>query len=151
MGAVEWFSRWWRTLVLAGAAAAVVGWLAPDGYAFAGVLAGAGLLGAGVFLAPLRAPRSISHADAQQRARAEGLLVAYWRPGCESCERLRSGLRGESGVLWVDIWQDPAAATFVREMNDGYEVVPTVIAGAAVWPAPGTEKVRAALRTAPTR
>ena len=125
--------------------------LVPDGYPIAGVLAGAGLLGAGVFLSPLRAPASITHAEAQQRAREEGLLVAYWRPGCESCERLRSGLRGETGVLWVDIWQDPAAAEFVRGVNDGYEIVPTVIAGTAVWPAPGTEKVRAALRAVHTR
>lgn len=146
MGAVERVGRWWRALVLIAGAVAVIVVTASDGYALIGILVGLALLVGAYLLSPLRAKPSLTHAMAQEQARANGQLIAYWRPGCVHCERLRADLRGERGVLWVDIWQDPEAAAFVREVNDGHELVPTVIAGQAVWPNPGVAKVRAALR-----
>lgn len=139
--------RWWRSVIFAGAAVAVVGVMQQDGYLTLGVFIAVGLLAAAVLVAPRRRPPSATNAEAQERARREGLLIGYWRPGCPYCERLRTALRGEEGIVWVDIWQDPDAAEVVREVNDGHELVPTVIAGDAVWPNPGTEKVRSALRS----
>ncbi|WP_346845714.1 glutaredoxin domain-containing protein [uncultured Rothia sp.] len=56
-----------------------------------------------------------------------GGVVIYWRPGCPFCERLDSGL-GETGdqATWVNIWEDEAAEAFVKSVNDGNAVVPTV-------------------------
>lgn len=56
-------------------------------------------------------------------------VVIYWRPGCPHCARLRRRLKkaGSSGVTWVNIWQDPDAAAYVRNVNKGDEVVLTVI------------------------
>lgn len=139
--------RWWRSVIFAGAAITVVGVMQRDGYPMLGVLIGVGLLAAAVLVAPRRRTPSVTNAEALERARRDGLLIGYWRPGCPHCNRLRTALRGEEGILWVDIWQDPAAADFVREVNDGHELVPTVLAGDAVWPNPGTEKVRSALRS----
>lgn len=148
MGVTGWIGRWWRSVIFAagGVAAALV--MAGDGHLLVGSIVGVIMIGAAVFFSPRRAGRSLGHAEAQRRAREEGLLVAYWRPGCAKCEQLRAELRGERGVLWVDIWQDPEAAAFVRELNNGVELVPTVIAGRAVWPVPGAQKVRSALRAA---
>lgn len=58
---------------------------------------------------------------------AGGGLVVYWREGCPFCKRLDQGL-GEAGqkALWVNVWEDSAASDFVKSVNDGNEVVPTV-------------------------
>lgn len=55
-------------------------------------------------------------------------VVIYWRPGCMYCARLRLTL-GRAGrrATWINIWQDPEAAAFVRSVNDGNETVPTVV------------------------
>ena len=55
-------------------------------------------------------------------------VVIYWRPGCAYCARMRVRL-GRTGrrAIWVNIWQDPDAAAFVRSINDGNETVPTVV------------------------
>lgn len=55
-------------------------------------------------------------------------VVIYWRPGCGFCSRLRSTLGAEADkASWINIWEDTEAAAFVRQANDGNEVVPTVL------------------------
>jgi mycoredoxin len=55
-------------------------------------------------------------------------VVVYWRPGCPFCSRLRAGLRRSGiAVREINIWEDPAAAAFVRSVAGGNETVPTVI------------------------
>lgn len=58
---------------------------------------------------------------------ASGGVVIYWRPGCPFCQRLEAGL-GETGerALWVNIWEDQAAEDYVKSVNEGNAVVPTV-------------------------
>ena len=54
--------------------------------------------------------------------------VIYWRPGCLYCARLRWGLRRmKVATEELSIWNDPAAAAFVRSVNGGNETVPTVV------------------------
>jgi mycoredoxin len=59
---------------------------------------------------------------------------------CTYCAPLtvRLGTRA-SRAVWVNIWKDPAAAAFVRGVNDGDETVPTVVvAGSTLTnPPPG--------------
>lgn len=57
-------------------------------------------------------------------------LIVYRRDRCGFCWRLERRLR-EAGVDYDrrDIWADPAAAAFVRSVNDGAETVPTVVLG----------------------
>ena len=58
----------------------------------------------------------------------DGRVIVYWRPGCFFCTRLRLRLGALADeATWVDIWADPAAAAFVRDVNGGAETVPTVI------------------------
>ncbi|MBW3662748.1 MAG: NrdH-redoxin [Actinobacteria bacterium] len=58
-------------------------------------------------------------------------ITVYWRPGCGFCASLLLGLE-RSGLAFdrVDIWQDEAAARFVRSVAGGNETVPTVRIGA---------------------
>ena len=62
-----------------------------------------------------------------QRSIEKGGVVIFWRPGCPFCERLDQGL-GEDGqrALWVNIWEDSQAEDFVKSVNNGNAVVPTV-------------------------
>lgn len=57
----------------------------------------------------------------------EGGVVIYWREGCPFCKKLDAGL-GEIGdkALWVNVWEDADASEFVKSVNDGNEIVPTV-------------------------
>lgn len=98
------------------------------GYVLLGVLALLVGLGLGVLVAPRRRARSPRHWEAQDRLVREGRAIIYWRPGCLYCTRLRLRL-GAAGqqATWVDIWSDPEAAAFVRDVNGGAETVPTVI------------------------
>ena len=62
------------------------------------------------------------------RAAGEGRVVVYWRKGCPYCTRLRIVLgRRARDVVWVDVWADQDASAYVRSVNDGDEVVPTVV------------------------
>ncbi len=66
----------------------------------------------------------------------------YWRPGCGFCGRLRAGLaRLDLIVREVDIWDDPAAAAFVRSVASGCETVPTVVVGGTALVNPSPEAV----------
>jgi len=54
----------------------------------------------------------------------------YWRPGCGFCSGLRRGM-DKLGLDRVEhnIWDDPGAATTVRNYANGNETVPTVVIG----------------------
>lgn len=97
------------------------------------------------WMSPLRGTVGMPHDEAIHRARADGAVVVYWRPGF--CARLRRGLgRYRRDALWVNIWADPDAAAFVRGVNNGNEVVPTVVIGdGEVLTNPDPQYVRAAL------
>ncbi|MEE8600758.1 glutaredoxin domain-containing protein [Euzebya tangerina] len=57
-------------------------------------------------------------------------ITLYWRPGCPFCAGLQSQL-DSSGVPYedVNIWEDSQGAAFVRSVNDGNELVPTLTVG----------------------
>ena len=55
-------------------------------------------------------------------------VTIYWRPGCGFCARLKDTISPVSNkATWLNIWQDEDAAAFVRSVNNGNEVVPTVV------------------------
>lgn len=61
----------------------------------------------------------------------DAAVTVMWRPGCPFCSLLLRRLE-RSGLVFdrVDIWDEPAAAAWVRTVADGNETVPTVhIAG----------------------
>ena len=74
-------------------------------------------------------------------------LTVYWRPGCPFCNGLfrsldRIGL--EPGATH-NIWEDDAAAAFVRSVADGNETVPTVVVGETALVNPSGQEVAQAL------
>ena len=59
---------------------------------------------------------------------SRGGVVVYWRPGCQFCERLATGLGDDlARVAWSNIWQDDNAREYVESLNDGNATVPTVV------------------------
>lgn len=52
--------------------------------------------------------------------------MVFWKPGCLYCVRLIERFETTTGISWVNIGKDPAAAQFVREHNNGNELTPTV-------------------------
>jgi mycoredoxin len=72
--------------------------------------------------------------------------LVHWRPGCPYCARLLLGLRVRRVPhRRIDIWQDEAAAAWVRSVADGNETVPTVRIGDTALVNPSTAAVIAAL------
>lgn len=63
--------------------------------------------------------------------------VVYWRPGCGYCAALFRELE-QAGIETerINIWEDEAGAEFVRQHNNGDEVVPTVDVGGQVFSNP---------------
>lgn len=54
----------------------------------------------------------------------------YWRPGCPFCAMLERDLDAAKIPLNKrNIWDEPAAAEFVRSVADGNETVPTIFVG----------------------
>lgn len=79
-----------------------------------------------------------SAADASSSPRLE----VFWRPGCGFCHLLRTDLdRLGLEATWINIWEDEAAAEFVRSVNGGNEVVPTVRIGDEVRTNPSGQEV----------
>ena len=77
---------------------------------------------------PIAYGRSLKRAAVLALPESERRVVIYWRPGCRYCQRLRGALgRDARQAKWVNIWQDPEAAAFVRSVNGGNETVPTVV------------------------
>jgi mycoredoxin len=78
--------------------------------------------------------------------KADDEIVLYTRPGCPYCFSLRAGLRrARLPFREIDIWQDPAAAAFVRSVANGNETVPTVTVGDVSMVNPSARQVRAVL------
>lgn len=78
-------------------------------------------------------------------------VVIYWRDGCPYRVRLRFTVRRyPDGAAWVNIREDSQAAAFVRTTNqNGYEVTPTVVDGAALTNPPPESVMEALSGTAP--
>ncbi|GAA3878615.1 glutaredoxin domain-containing protein [Tessaracoccus defluvii] len=80
------------------------------------------------WLSPLSHGKSKKMAAVMALPAEDRRVVIYWRPGCMFCQRLRGALgRQGRGAQWINIWQDDEAAAFVRSVNGGNEVVPTVV------------------------
>lgn len=75
-------------------------------------------------------------------------IVVYWRPGCGFCASLLRGLE-RAGLTFdrANIWDDDAAAAFVRSVAGGNETVPTVRIGSVALVNPSARDV---LRTVAT-
>jgi mycoredoxin len=92
-----------------------------------------------------RKPASVSAAEGA-RAADEGRVVVYWRKGCPFCKRLQLVLgRRVRDVVWVDVWADDEASAYVRSVNGGDEVVPTVVIAGTPHTNPPPRQVLAAL------
>ena len=90
-------------------------------------------------------PQSVSAAEGAGAA-AEGRVVVYWRKGCPFCKRLQLVLgKRVRDVVWVDVWADPDASAYVRSVNGGDEVVPTVVIGGVPRTNPPPREVLGAL------
>ncbi|MET7328799.1 mycoredoxin [Nonomuraea sp. NPDC005650] len=80
-------------------------------------------------------------------------LTVYSTTWCGPCKRLKSQLTRE-GISFkdVDIERDPAAAEFVMSVNNGNQVVPTVVIetpdGRVVRTNPSAREVKALLGAA---
>lgn len=94
------------------------------------------------WVSPWRGGKSMTRAQVMALPADERSVVIYWRPGCQFCARLKSGL-GQTGkkARWVNIWQDKGAAEFVRSVNDGNETVPTVVIDGRALTNPDPEMV----------
>lgn len=98
------------------------------------------------WVSPWRGGRTVRHDDLAALPANRQRVVAYWRPGCLYCSRLRWSLGARrSHVTWVNIWQDDSAARFVRSVNDGNETVPTVVIDGEALTNPDPDVVRAHL------
>ena len=74
-------------------------------------------------------------------------LIMYSTTWCGYCKRLKTALKAE-GISYteIDIEQDPAAAEFVRSVNNGNQTVPTVkFADGSALTNPGLREVKAKL------
>ncbi len=70
----------------------------------------------------------------------------YWRPGCGFSAGLeRELVRAGVTLNKHNIWDDPTAAEFVRSVNRGNELVPTVVANGQAMSNPSAREVLAAL------
>lgn len=77
---------------------------------------------------------------------SENTATVYWRPGCPYCEHLMSGLpKDDERITYRNIWEDKDAAATVRSLQDGNELVPTVVIGKKVLTAPDGPQVLAEL------
>ena len=73
----------------------------------------------------------------------------YWRPGCPFCAMLERDLNAaQIPLIKRNIWEDPAAAEFVRSVADGNETVPTVRIGRTAMVNPPASQVQQVLAEA---
>jgi glutaredoxin len=73
-------------------------------------------------------------------------VILYWRPGCGFCVRLaRALVELDVEPELFNIWEDDEAAAFVRSVNRGNELVPTLVVGDIVLSNPSKDQVEAAL------
>lgn len=73
-------------------------------------------------------------------------VTVYWRPGCGFCAQLFRSI-DKAGLTYdrVNIWDDPAAAKFVRSVANGNETVPTVTVGATAMVNPSVGQIQQAI------
>lgn len=70
----------------------------------------------------------------------------YWRPGCPFSGRLEQALdKAKVPMTKHNIWDDPAAAAFVRSVANGNETVPTVTVGERSYVNPSPQELAKAL------
>ena len=69
-------------------------------------------------------------------------ITMYWRPGCGFCAALQRRLDAV-GISYegVNIWEDPEGAAYVRSVNGGNELFPTVTVGSQVLSNPSADDV----------
>ena len=74
-------------------------------------------------------------------------LVVYGADWCHVTQETLAFL-DDLGVVYeyVNVEQDPAASTWVKEQNDGMEIKPTLKLGTDVLSAPSADVLEAALR-----
>lgn len=121
-------AQWWNTAALAGAGVLLSAAAVVMGFKLLGVAIVLVCAGLAWYAAPRRGAQPPRHWQAQEELVREGRPIVYWRPGCVHCAMLRLGLGGlAERATWVDIWSDPEGAAFVRDVNGGAEIVPTVI------------------------
>jgi len=91
-------------------------------------------------------PTTHSEANMSQESSDQPNVIIYHRPGCSFCARMKMALREVSDkAVWVDIWDDPEAAEFVRSVNNGNETVPTGVIDGEAHTNPAPDMVRQAL------
>jgi mycoredoxin len=79
-------------------------------------------------------------------ARDKPQVVLFWRPGCGFCVRLARALDSmDIEPELRNIWEEPDAAEFVRSVNRGNELVPTLVVGDIVLSNPSADEVSRAL------
>ncbi len=116
----------WILAAAAGLYAAITFALA--GLWVVGVVVAVLTVGFAWWLSPYGGPPHTRYREVLAMPEQDRPVVIYWRPGCGFCGRLRSKLgKNANQARWVNIWQDPDAAAFVRSVNEGNEVVPTVV------------------------
>lgn len=121
-------ARWWNSIAFVAVGVVLGALLALAERPQTAALVLASLVIAAWLVAPVRTSEPVHHWEAQERLVRDGRVIVYWRPGCLFCARLRLRLGPLARrATWVDIWADPEAAAFVRDLNGGAEVVPTVI------------------------
>ena len=78
----------------------------------------------------------------------EGLVI-YWRPLCGFCQRLLEALE-VAGIRATlrNLWDAPAAAAYVRSVNDGAQTEPTVVVDGIVYTNPPPDQLVAHLQQA---
>ncbi len=55
-------------------------------------------------------------------------IVMYGATWCGDCRRSKRYFEANNvAFTWIDIDQDPSAAAFVRQANDGKQIVPTIV------------------------
>ena len=76
-------------------------------------------------------------------------VLFYWRPGCPFCSRLEMALdQANVPIAKRNIWEDPAAAAFVRSVAEGNETVPTVTVGDRSYVNPSPRELKKVLEEA---
>lgn len=139
-------ARWTNAAVLVGLAVAMA--VVSVGDPAWGIAVPLLYAAAGLWASPIGDRTTHAHAEVQAMSPGERPVVVYARPGCSFCLRLRLYLLGGPQPVWVDIWDDPEAAAFVRSVNDGDETVPTVVVADEATTNPPPGQVRDALRAA---
>lgn len=104
------------------------------------------LLAMAYWISPRQGGRSVRQSELGSLPAERRRVVIYWRPGCSYCARLKRALGPDrERATWVNIWQDAEAAAFVRDVNDGDEIVPTVVINGEPHTNPDPKLVRLSL------